>query len=612
MDAVLFCNDGAPVPTPLARRGPLCFLPVGNTPLLDLVLQSLAAAGVTRAFLVFAPDATMNAENRRHWLEAEHSSGIEIEAVPYAGGLLDTVMRVRGHLGEDFLLLPKISLAGPEIAQIMTIHRRERNALTYYASRGSNGDLHPSNVMCLNQAVLGLSPVMGVHSAPELVERIHQTAVRVNVCKEPLDALTIRGLGELFSANMLALRGKLPQVRLEGKKIADGVRVGENCRIHSSARLKGPVFLGDGCRIGRNASVGPNVVMGPGSIVDRNAHVRDAVALDNAYVGPDSEMEKCWISGEFLVRMADNEVLSITDPHGLGTAPSAASAEEATACCYPGLIHRLVALVGFILSLPVLIPCFIAHMLHPSAHRIITRVFARNPLPRLRRKKTADDEYVPSTRGSRSASLAGAPVFGFAGGDAGNAYTYENDPAGGSDAQHDPSAGIGHAASGNGLADDSAAAPADDPYSDAEDEILPVDKASQEEQSTAASHGGVHRPKKKATGPMTLGRYHVLAGAPGSGILPRSLPALWDVLLGRIALVGVEPLTPEEAATCVEPWERVRFAAPPGLVQPRHAFSTKPMPQSQKRAMEHFYARTRTVRGDIRLLLRAIQHRIFG
>ncbi|QJT07791.1 sugar transferase [Oceanidesulfovibrio marinus] len=611
MDAVLFCNDGAPVPAPLARRGPLCFLPVGNTPLLDLVLQSLAAAGVTRTFLVFAPDATMNAENRRHWLEAEHSSGLEIEAVPYAGGLLDTVMRVRGHLGEDFLLLPKISLAGPEIAQILTIHRRERNALTYYASRGSNGDLHPSNVMCLNQAVLGLSPVMGVHSAPELVERIHQTAVRVNVCKEPLDALTIRGLGELFSANMLALRGKLPQVRLEGKKIADGVRVGENCRIHSSARLKGPVFLGDGCRIGRNASVGPNVVMGPGSIVDRNAHVRDAVVLDNAYVGPDSEMEKCWIAGEFLVRMADNEVLSITDPHGLGTAPSAASAEEATACCYPGLIHRLVALAGLIISLPALIPHLVNHLLHPSAHRIVTRVFARHPQPKPQRKPTADGEYDAFSQGGRSTTLPGAPVFGFAGGDGGNAYLHDSDPADGRGIDTDPRAGIAHAASGNvsgNAAEDEPAVTATVP----DDEALTVDDELQEEPIAAAPHTAARSPRKKPAASMELGRYHMLAGAPGSGILPRSLPALWDVLLGRIALVGVEPLTPEEAAMCVEPWERVRFAAPPGLVQPRHAFTTRPLPQSQKRAMEHFYARTRTIRGDIRLLIRAILHRIFG
>lgn len=611
MDAVLFCNDGAPVPAPLARRGPLCFLPVGNTPLLDLVLQSLAAAGVTRTFLVFAPDATMNAENRRHWLEAEHSSGLEIEAVPYAGGLLDTVMRVRGHLGEDFLLLPKISLAGPEIAQILTIHRRERNALTYYASRGSNGDLHPSNVMCLNQAVLGLSPVMGVHSAPELVERIHQTAVRVNVCKEPLDALTIRGLGELFSANMLALRGKLPQVRLEGKKIADGVRVGENCRIHSSARLKGPVFLGDGCRIGRNASVGPNVVMGPGSIVDRNAHVRDAVALDNAYVGPDSEMEKCWIAGEFLVRMADNEVLSITDPHGLGTAPSAASAEEATACCYPGLIHRLVALAGLIISLPALIPHLVNHLLHPSAHRIVTRVFARHTQPKPQRKPTADGEYDAFGKGGRSTTLPGAPVFGFAGGDGGNAYLHDSDPADGRGIDTDPRAGIAHAASGNvsgNVAEDEPAVAAAAP----DDEVLTVDDELEDEPTAAAPRTAARPSRKKPAASMELGRYHMLAGAPGSGILPRSLPALWDVLLGRIALVGVEPLTPEEAAMCVEPWERVRFAAPPGLVQPRHAFTTRPLPQSQKRAMEHFYARTRTIRGDIRLLIRAILHRIFG
>lgn len=555
MDAVLFCNDDSALPEPLARRGPLCLLPVGNTPLLDLVLQSLSTAGVNRAFLVLDPATIMSPEAEQKWRDTEQTSGLEIEAIPYAGGILDTAMRVRSHLGEDFLLLPKLALAGTEISRIMEIHRRERNALTYYAARGSTGELHPSNAMCLNQAVMGLSPVMGVHSAPALVERIRQTAVRVNACAESLDALPVRGLGELFSANMLALRSKLPQVRLEGKKIAEGVRMGTGCRIHPSARIKGPVLLGNGCVVERNASVGPHVVLGPGSIVDCGGLVRDAVAQENAYVGPGADLEKCWIGGEFLIRMADHEIRSVTDPHGLGTAPSAESAEESSTCCSPGPAHRLAALAGLLLSLPALLPCCIAHVITPSARRIRTRLFARHPAPESAKANPYMDEEANPDKHFRG-----------------------NTPAFGNDSDDHEE---------NGYENDS----------EANDEIS--------EPAAPPSMG--KRPQKPE-----LGFYHVLAGPPGSGFMPRSLPALWDVVLGRIALVGVEPLTPEEAAMCVEPWERVRFTAPPGLVQPRHAFSSRPMPQSQKRAMEHFYARTRTVRGDIRLLVRAVIRRVLG
>lgn len=552
MDAVIFCNDSSTVPEPLARRGPLCFLPVGNTPLLDLVLQSLSTAGVTRAFLVLDPATVLSPAAEKQWREAEQASGLEIEAVPYAGGILDTATRVRSHLGEDFLLLPKLSLAGVEISRIMGIHRRERNALTYYAARGNNGELHPSHAMCLNQAVMGLSPVMGVHSAPELVERIRQTAVRVNVCAEPLDALPVQGLGDLFSANMLALRGKLPQVRLEGKKIADGVRIGTDCRIHPSARIKGPVLLGNGCIVARNASIGPHVVLGPGSIVDRGALVRDAVTQEDAYVGPGADMEKCWIGGEFLIRMANHEVRSVTDPHGLGTAPSAESAEESSACCAPARAHRLAALAGLLISLPALVPCCIAHVLKPSKRRIRTRLFVQHPL----------QATAPATSNTENEEELAA---------------------------------------------------VDQPFDDEsvpfhEDAVYEATRKADEDISASTASASSHNPSSTPE----LGFYHVLAGPPGSGFMPRSLPALWDVVLGRIALVGVEPLTPEEAAMCVEPWEQVRFAAPPGLVQPRHAFSSRPIPQSQKRAMEHFYARTRTVRSDIRLLFRAVLRRILG
>ncbi|MFW5734606.1 MAG: sugar transferase, partial [Oceanidesulfovibrio sp.] len=263
-------------------------------------------------------------------------------------------------------------------------------------------------------------------------------------------------------------------------------------------------------------------------------------------------LEKCWIGGEYLIRMADFEVRSVTDPHGLGTAPSAASAEESTPCCGPALAHRLAALAGLILSLPALLPRCAAHLLNPSKRRIRTRIFVVHPTPEPARRNNKDG----MTASPRKTFVA--PAVADAASDTADHGVFQAD------------------------SDERAKAP----------------------KKTA---------RKDAPAPRTrLGAYHVLAGPPGSGLLPRSLPALWDVLVGRIALVGVEPLTPEEAEVCVEPWERVRFSAPPGLVQPRHAFSSRPLPQSQKRAMEHFYSRSRTVRGDIRLLVRAVLRRVLG
>lgn len=87
------------------------------------------------------------------------------------------------------------------------------------------------------------------------------------------------------------------------------------------------------------------------------------------------------------------------------------------------------------------------------------------------------------------------------------------------------------------------------------------------------------------------------------------LPALWDVALGRIALIGIEPLDFEEAARLNESWTAERYAAPVGLLQPWHAQfrpAANPMDDTEKRILENEYAATRCLSGDLLLLWRSL------
>lgn len=86
------------------------------------------------------------------------------------------------------------------------------------------------------------------------------------------------------------------------------------------------------------------------------------------------------------------------------------------------------------------------------------------------------------------------------------------------------------------------------------------------------------------------------------------LPALYDVLMGRLHLVGVEPLPIEEAKALREPWCLARFSAPPGLIHPWNEFSVrKEWGSDEKRVMESYYAQTRTLKGDLALLLKSLR-----
>lgn len=82
------------------------------------------------------------------------------------------------------------------------------------------------------------------------------------------------------------------------------------------------------------------------------------------------------------------------------------------------------------------------------------------------------------------------------------------------------------------------------------------------------------------------------------------LPALWDVFRGRLALAGVEPLTPEEAAALAGGWAEPRFSCRAGLVNPWHAEGGG-AEDIERRVMEVYYAQTRSAAGDVKLLRRA-------
>jgi NDP-sugar pyrophosphorylase family protein len=71
----------------------------------------------------------------------------------------------------------------------------------------------------------------------------------------------------------------------------------------------------------------------------------------------------------------------------------------------------------------------------------------------------------------------------------------------------------------------------------------------------------------------------------------RDLPLLLAVLAGHLALTGVTPLTPEEEAALVTPWEKVRFEAPVGLISLARLAVPAASPPEVHRLVDSFEAR---------------------
>ncbi len=80
------------------------------------------------------------------------------------------------------------------------------------------------------------------------------------------------------------------------------------------------------------------------------------------------------------------------------------------------------------------------------------------------------------------------------------------------------------------------------------------------------------------------------------------IPSLWDVVRGSMNLVGVETISPEQAQDLDEPWQRLRFQEKPGLINPWHGLEPQDWDADEKRVMEGYYTRSRSLKADMGLL----------
>lgn len=83
-------------------------------------------------------------------------------------------------------------------------------------------------------------------------------------------------LGEIGSRAAALVRNEIEGFR----KVADGVLVGEGCRIHESAVLIGPAILGAGCEVRPGAYLRGGVITGEGCVIGNSCELKNCILLD--------------------------------------------------------------------------------------------------------------------------------------------------------------------------------------------------------------------------------------------------------------------------------------------------------------------------------------------
>ncbi|HUZ14196.1 MAG TPA: nucleotidyltransferase family protein [Caulobacteraceae bacterium] len=191
MDAVVLAGGRGTRLAPLTVSVPKPLLPLGERPIIDVLLTRLAAAGVARAVVCLGYLAPLMqaflGDGSRWGLELE--TQVEAEPLGTAGGL-----RAVAGLGEDFLVVNGDTLTDLSFAELAAAHRREdawatlftpwvdekvdygvvavdpqSGLVTDYQEKPRRGYHVSSGVYALSRRILALLPARGAYDMPDLI-----------------------------------------------------------------------------------------------------------------------------------------------------------------------------------------------------------------------------------------------------------------------------------------------------------------------------------------------------------------------------------------------------------------------------------------------------------
>jgi mannose-1-phosphate guanylyltransferase len=314
VDAVVLVGGEGTRLRPLTLERPKPVLPLLGRPLLEYVLERLAAAGVTRVIFGcgYLPDPIQACFGQRALgLELEYV--VEPRPLGTAGGIRHAA---RGRVSGTFLALNGDILADAPLAELVASHRARGAA----ASIGLTPVSDPSRYGLVRMDDAGL--VAGFLEKPEPGEidtdlinagaYVLEPAVldliddgrAVSIERETFPALVGAGLCALKQAGYWSdvgtpesyiaahhdlLAGRM-QSQLAG--VEPGARfVDGNALVSADAVLESPCHVAAGATVEDGACVGAGSSVGADAQVDARAQLRGSVVQERATVGEDAVIE---------------------------------------------------------------------------------------------------------------------------------------------------------------------------------------------------------------------------------------------------------------------------------------------------------------------------------
>ena len=323
---------------PLTRELPKPMVPVANRPVMEYLLELLAAHGFTELWVNLH---YLGEKIALHFGDGS-AFGVQIHWEPEAQlyGDAGSLKRAAGFFGEgQVLVIGGDDLTDLNLTEFLAHHLSEdadatialspveetsqygvavldeRGVVTGFQEKAplaeAKSKLANTGIYLFRSSVLDLipdegAPLLGRFLLPEILSR------GLKLCGFKTDAYW-RDVGDLEiyrQSQSDLLRGRM-ECRLPVAETSAGVRIARSARVSAGARIGPPVLIGENCVVAEGASVGPDAVLGDACRIEAGASVADSVLWPGVTVAEGVRLEGCAVgSGARVTSSQLGEILA--------------------------------------------------------------------------------------------------------------------------------------------------------------------------------------------------------------------------------------------------------------------------------------------------------------
>ncbi|MBI4289115.1 MAG: NTP transferase domain-containing protein [Chloroflexi bacterium] len=319
---------------PFTALKPKVMIPIANKPILQYVIEALAANGVAEVLLIVG----YKQENVQDYFGSGEQFGVRISYVSEKQqlGTGHALKQAERAVGERFLVL-----AGDNIIDSQTISSFVRAQPNTILVKQQDNASKYGVVVLRGQVAAGLvenpaEPVSNlVNTGIYMLDRrvfsfLQQEVDLPQALNEMIAQHEAPGVQEtqgvwfdavypwdIIKLNQEAMKRVTPRVGgviESGVNLRGDVYVGRDTVIRSGCYIVGPVVIGDNCQIGPHVCLFPASSVGNGVTIGPFSQITNSVIGENTFIGPNSLVEEsvidrgCLVGSHFIARTGDTQV----------------------------------------------------------------------------------------------------------------------------------------------------------------------------------------------------------------------------------------------------------------------------------------------------------------